>query len=96
MEKTFLKKMVMAAGFLVLTACHSEPKTPMEAVMSNELSDKYSATFYQELYEKDRPQYKQILKYCEDNKAKPNCQNVMVADGRIFNGIKPDGSISMG
>lgn len=96
MERSILKKTIIATGFLALAACHSEPSTPMEAVMGNELTDKYSATFYQELYEKDRPQYKQILKYCEDNKAKPNCQNVLVADGRIFNGIKPDGSTSMG
>lgn len=75
---------------LSLAGCQSEPSTPMEAVHSKVLTDKYSASFYQRLNKSDVKAYAEIFKYCNNNRDMPNCNNVMIADGHTFNGIPPD------
>ena len=88
--KTFLKVISFnAVAILALSGCHSEPKTPMEAVMSDVKTTKYTIDFYEDLSTADHQTYKSAIEYCQEHHNKPNCENVMLAEGNLFNRDPP-------
>lgn len=91
MRKCILGKWVGVSGLLLmsLTACTQEPNTPMEAVMSDVKTNKYSIDFYESLHESDYKAYRSLVEYCHEHRNKPNCDNVQRAESNIFNRDPP-------
>lgn len=74
---------------LVLSGCSSEPNTPMEAVMSDAKTTKYSIDFYEELSTSNHQEYTSLTHYCHEHRNKPNCENVLLAESNLFNRDPP-------
>lgn len=91
MKTTVSWKLVSVNMFimLALSGCHSEPNTPMEAVMSDVSTTKYSIDFYEALSDSNHKEYAALVHYCHEHRNKPNCDNVQIAEANIFNRDPP-------
>jgi hypothetical protein len=86
MKKNSWKLLTVSALMsLSLAACHSEPATPMEAVMSDNATTKYSIDSYEALSTSNHVAYKEVTNYCHEHRNKPNCENALLAEINLFN-----------